>query len=49
MTNVRKSVYRYDYRRSGDQDAGAIVRRPVVVVGAGPVGLATAIDLVVRI
>ena len=45
MTNVRKSVYRYDYRRSGDQDAGAIVRRPVVVVGAGPVGLATAIDL----
>ena len=47
MTNVRKSVYRYDYRRSGDQDAGAIVRRPVVVVGAGPVGLATAIDLAV--
>ena len=48
MTNVRKSVYRYDYRRSGDQDAGAIVRRPVVVVGAGPVGLATAIDLALR-
>jgi 3-(3-hydroxy-phenyl)propionate hydroxylase len=48
MTNVRKSVYRYDYRRSGDQDAGAIVRRPVVVVGAGPVGLATAIELALR-
>ena len=48
MTNVRKSVYRYDYRRSGDQDAGATVRRPVVVVGAGPVGLATAIDLALR-
>ncbi len=48
MTNVRKSVYRYDYRRSADQDAGAVARRPVVVVGAGPVGLATAIDLAQR-
>jgi 3-(3-hydroxy-phenyl)propionate hydroxylase len=45
MTNIHKSIYRYDYRRSSDQDAAAIVRRPVVVVGAGPVGLATAIDL----
>jgi 3-(3-hydroxy-phenyl)propionate hydroxylase len=35
----------YDYRRSTDQDAATPVRRPVVVVGAGPVGLATAIDL----
>jgi 3-(3-hydroxy-phenyl)propionate hydroxylase len=41
----RKSVYRYDYRRSRDQDARAVVRRPVVVVGAGPAGLAAAIDL----
>ena len=48
MTNVRKSVYRYDYRRSSDQDAAAVVRRPVVVVGAGPVGLAAAIDLAQR-
>jgi 3-(3-hydroxy-phenyl)propionate hydroxylase len=48
MTNVRKPVYRYDYRRTADQDAGAIVRRPVVVVGAGPVGLAAAIDLAQR-
>ena len=44
----RKTVYRYDYRRSADQDARAIVRRPVVVVGAGPVGLAAAIDLALR-
>jgi 3-(3-hydroxy-phenyl)propionate hydroxylase len=44
----RKSVYRYDYRRSRDQDARAVVRRPVVVVGAGPVGLAAAIDLALR-
>jgi 3-(3-hydroxy-phenyl)propionate hydroxylase len=48
MTNIRKSVYRYDYRRSADQDAAAVARRPVVVVGAGPVGLAAAIDLAQR-
>jgi 3-(3-hydroxy-phenyl)propionate hydroxylase len=34
----------FEYRRAPDQDAAA-VRHPVVVVGAGPVGLATAIDL----
>lgn len=44
----RKSVYRYDYRRSADQEARDVVRRPVVVVGAGPVGLAAAIDLGLR-
>jgi 3-(3-hydroxy-phenyl)propionate hydroxylase len=48
MTNIRKSVYRYDYRRSSDQDAAAVVRRPVAIVGAGPVGLAAAIDLAQR-
>jgi len=36
---------RFDYKRHPDQDAEASVRRPVVVVGAGPVGLALAIDL----
>jgi 3-(3-hydroxy-phenyl)propionate hydroxylase len=45
---TRKSVYHYDYRRSRDQDSPAAVRRPVVVVGAGPVGLAAAIDLALR-
>ncbi|MEO8486210.1 MAG: FAD-dependent oxidoreductase [Betaproteobacteria bacterium] len=35
---------RYAYRRSPDQDAASPVK-PVVVVGAGPVGLALAIDL----
>ena len=48
MGTMRKSVYRYDYRRSPDQDAAAVARRPVVVVGAGPVGLAAAIDLAQR-
>ncbi|VTU41000.1 3-(3-hydroxy-phenyl)propionate/3-hydroxycinnamic acid hydroxylase [Variovorax sp. PBS-H4] len=36
---------RFDYRRHPDQDAATPARHPVVVVGAGPVGLALAIDL----
>jgi 3-(3-hydroxy-phenyl)propionate hydroxylase len=35
----------FKYRRSPDQRADGAVRHPVVVVGAGPVGLCTAIDL----
>lgn len=35
----------FDYERSPDQDAPLPVRHPVVVVGAGPIGLALAIDL----
>ena len=35
----------YPYARSQDQDAAQPVRHPVVVVGAGPIGLAAAIDL----
>ena len=38
----------FDYQRSPDQDAAAPVRHPVVVVGAGPVGLSLAIDLAQR-
>jgi 3-(3-hydroxy-phenyl)propionate hydroxylase len=38
----------FAYARSPDQDAAAAVRRPAVVVGAGPVGLAAAIDLKLR-
>ena len=48
MSPARRAVYRYDYRRSPDQDARAVARHPVVVVGAGPVGLAVAIDLAQR-
>jgi 3-(3-hydroxy-phenyl)propionate hydroxylase len=44
----RKVLYRYDYRRSPEQDAQRPVRRRVVVVGAGPVGLTAAIDLALR-
>jgi 3-(3-hydroxy-phenyl)propionate hydroxylase len=46
--NHRKSLYRFGYRRSPDQDGAAPVRHPVVVVGAGPVGLCAAIDLAQR-
>jgi 3-(3-hydroxy-phenyl)propionate hydroxylase len=35
----------FAYRRSADQGRGAPVRHPVIIVGAGPVGLALAIDL----
>ncbi len=44
----RKALFKFDYRRSFDQDAPAAVRHPVIIVGAGPVGLATAIDLTQR-
>jgi 3-(3-hydroxy-phenyl)propionate hydroxylase len=38
----------YAYRRSGDHDAAQAVLHPVVVIGAGPVGLSLAIDLAQR-
>jgi len=38
----------YPYQRSADQDAATPVHHPVVVVGAGPVGLALAIDLAMQ-
>ncbi|KPQ12391.1 MAG: 3-(3-hydroxy-phenyl)propionate hydroxylase [Saliniramus fredricksonii] len=43
----RKSLYQFSYRRSPDQD-GAPAQHPVVVIGAGPVGLACAIDMAQR-
>ena len=36
---------KYKYQPSSEQTTGEIKRHPVVVVGAGPVGLAAAIDL----
>jgi 3-(3-hydroxy-phenyl)propionate hydroxylase len=40
--------FEYPYRRSADQDATPPARHPIVVVGAGPVGLTLAIDLAQR-
>jgi 3-(3-hydroxy-phenyl)propionate hydroxylase len=39
---------RFDYKRHADQDSATPARHPVVVVGAGPVGLTLAIDLALR-
>lgn len=38
----------FPYRRSPDQDATTPVHHPIVIVGAGPVGLTLAIDLAQR-
>jgi 3-(3-hydroxy-phenyl)propionate hydroxylase len=38
----------YAYRPSADQRAGRAVHHPVIVVGAGPVGLSLALDLAAR-
>lgn len=45
---MSEPTLRFAYRRSPDQDAEAPARRPVVVIGAGPVGLTLAIDLARR-
>jgi 3-(3-hydroxy-phenyl)propionate hydroxylase len=46
--HTTKPFAQYQFRRSADQDAATPVRHPVVVIGAGPVGLALAIDLAQR-
>jgi len=45
MMDIDYQALSFEYRRSPDQDATLPARHPVVIVGAGPVGLATAIDL----
>ena len=44
----RKTVFQYAYRRSADQSATTPSHYPVIIVGAGPVGLTLAIDLAQR-
>jgi 3-(3-hydroxy-phenyl)propionate hydroxylase len=44
----RKALFSFGYRRHPDQDAAEAVRHRVIVVGAGPVGLAFALDLRLR-
>lgn len=41
-------AYQFAYRRSADQDAAAPARHPVVIIGAGPVGLTLAADLALQ-
>ncbi|MGL4239924.1 MAG: FAD-dependent oxidoreductase [Beijerinckiaceae bacterium] len=44
----RKTIFQYAYRRSTDQDSARPAHHPVVIIGAGPVGLALAVDLAQR-
>jgi 3-(3-hydroxy-phenyl)propionate hydroxylase len=43
-----KVFAQFSYARSVDQDGAATAHHPVVIIGAGPVGLALAIDLAQR-
>ena len=46
MSSINYQTLSFDYRRCAEQNASTdVARHPVIVVGAGPVGLATAIDL----
>ncbi len=47
-TGQEVQAIRFAYQRSPDQDAVQPVHHPVVIVGAGPVGLSLAIDLAQR-
>lgn len=47
-TGEQVQAIQFAYRRSPDQDAAQTARHPVVIVGAGPVGLTLAIDLAQR-
>ena len=48
MSAIDYQAQTFNYRRSPEQDAATPARHPVVIVGAGPVGLAAAIDLAQR-
>lgn len=48
MTAAKRIVEQFAYRRHADQGARAPVHHPVIVVGAGPVGMALALDLASR-
>ncbi|MCP5267343.1 MAG: FAD-dependent oxidoreductase [Burkholderiaceae bacterium] len=39
---------KFPYRQSAEQSEGRVVRHPVVVIGAGPIGLTAALDLASR-
>ncbi|PUE20523.1 FAD-dependent oxidoreductase [Limnohabitans sp. MMS-10A-160] len=47
-TGEQVQAIQFPYVRSPDQDAAQPARHPIVIVGAGPVGLSAAIDLAQR-
>lgn len=48
MEHIDYQAKEFAYRKSPDQAPGARAHHPVIVVGAGPVGLTTALDLARR-
>ncbi len=44
----RKALFTFGYKRHLDQDSRETIRHKVIVVGAGPVGLAFALDMKLR-
>lgn len=44
----QKALFQFEYVRSKDQEPGNCAHHPIIVVGAGPVGLSLAIDLAQR-
>ncbi len=48
MVQDRKIIAQFGYRRSPDQDRADPAHHPVIVVGAGPVGMSLALDLAGR-
>jgi 3-(3-hydroxy-phenyl)propionate hydroxylase len=47
-SHVDYQSQRFSFRRSADHDTAASARHPVVIVGAGPVGMTLALDLAQR-
>jgi 3-(3-hydroxy-phenyl)propionate hydroxylase len=45
---TRKAIYQYGYKRSADQASATPQHHPVIIIGAGPVGLSLAVDLAQR-
>jgi 3-(3-hydroxy-phenyl)propionate hydroxylase len=42
---THRSLFQFGYRRSSDQDCASPAQHPVIIIGAGPVGLTLALDL----
>ena len=48
MGDIDYQALEFEYRRPPDLDRTHIAHHPVIVVGAGPIGLTTALDLAQR-